>query len=131
MAAFLSEFGEEVPSNATADWGVLGSRLNTYRTFAHLSERLDHHENAAASLLSRRPRFVLKPILALANLAFLRFYMGFDVPEELDKRLESVGTPEKVASIVSALLALANSKLELDSFDLGLPFVGDLHDPSL
>ena len=131
LETFLSAFPAEVNNNATADWGSLGTRLHTYRTFARLSELLARDENAAAALLSRRPRLVLKPLLALANLAFLRSYMGLDLPEQLDQRLESVGTPETIASIVSALLALANSKAELDSFDLALPYVGDLEDPSL
>ena len=131
METFLSGFAAEVSSNATAQWGLLAARLNTYRTFARLSELLDHDESAAAALLSRRPRLVLKPILALANLAFLRSYMGFDLPEELSRRLELFETPETIASIVSALLALANSKMEIDSFDLALPYVGDLKDPSL
>jgi hypothetical protein len=130
MGKFLSAFATEVNSNAT-DWGSLGERLNTYRRFARLSDLLAHDEDAAAALLSRRPRFVLKPILALANLAFLRSYMGFDLPAELNRRLESAGPPETIASIVSVLFALANSKFELDSFDLGLPYVGDVEDPSL
>ncbi len=131
MGEFLSTFAKEVSSNTTQNWDSLRTRLNTYRTFARLSALLAYDENEAAAVLSRRPRLVLKRILALANLAFLRSYMGFDLPEELDRRLESAGTPESIASIVSALLALANSKVELDSFDLALPYIRDLEDPSL
>jgi hypothetical protein len=129
MATFLSDFAADVNRDLKAEWGALPARLGTYRTFVRLSEHFDKAESAATLLLSRRPRMVLKTILAIANLAFLRSHLGFELPEDLDQKLASFDASEQIASIVSALLALANSKMEIDSFDLALPYTGDLTDP--
>ena len=127
---FLSRLAAEV-DRAPAEWGPLPERLKTYLAFARFSRILGEDEAAAAALLSHRPRLLLKAVLAVANLAFLRKYLKFDLPQPLADRLELAGPPEGIASVVSALLALANHRATLDSFDLGAPFIGDLEDPAI
>jgi len=127
---FLSRLYAEV-DRVRADWGLLHERLKTYLVFARFSRILSDDEASASALLSKRPRLLLKAALAVANLAFLKEYLKFELPQPLVNRLEVAGPPETIASIVSALLALANHKATLDSFDLGVPFIGNLEDETL
>ena len=127
---FLAKLDAEV-SRPSGDWGPLANRLKTYIAFARFSRILGDDEAAAGALLSKRPRLLLKAALAIANLAFLQKYLKFELPQPLADRLEMAGPPETIASVVSALLALANHRATLDSFDLGAPFIGDLQDPTL
>ena len=127
---FLHKLSAEV-DRARADWGPLPERVKTYLAFARFSRLLAEDEAAATVLLTERPRLLLKAAMAVANLAFLREYLKFDLPQTLADRIELTGSPETIASVVSALLALANHKVTLDSFDLGVPLIGDLEEPTL
>lgn len=129
---FLIDLHAEVKLTNDSHWMELSQRLETYRNYWRLVDVTSAAEKEVISVLSKSPRFVIKRVLAFTHLCFLRNYLSFDVPSELERLFEELGTPEEVASIASLLIAVANAHSPLDSFELGLPIIdlmdSDLHD---
>ena len=123
---FLANLQEELDTSTHHDWSVLGRRLDTYRAYQQLTESILQDANQAERLLRVRPRLVIKKILALADLMFLRSHFGFEAPTEPRDWLDRLGASEDVASVASILVAQANEFHPLDSWDLASSAIGEL-----
>jgi len=123
---FLANLQDELAASTHHDWSVLRRRLDTYRAYQRLTESILQDENRAQRLLRVKPRLIIKKVLALADLMFLRSHFRFTVPSEPQDWLDELGTSEDVASIASILIAQANEFHPIDSWDLASPAIGEL-----
>ena len=90
------------------------------------AESIVEDANYTQRLLRLKPRLIIKKVLALTDLMFLRSHFGFEAPSEPQDWLQELGTSEDVASVASILIAQANEFHPLDSWDLGSPALGEL-----
>jgi hypothetical protein len=129
---FLDNLYAEINLINDPSWTELTRRLETYRAYWRFTVATSPAEEAAMTILRSKPRFIIKRVLALAHLCFLRHYLQFETAPQLAKLFDELGTPEEVSSIASLLVAAANNFAPLDAFELGLPVVdlmnSDLHD---
>jgi len=88
-------------------------------------------QETMARLLRTWPRQVIKKVLAITDLCFLKQHCALDVLPDLSTFFEEIGTAEEMASAASILIAQANSYRPLDSADLGFPIMGGLTDQEL
>ncbi|MDA1315861.1 MAG: hypothetical protein O2968_21265, partial [Acidobacteria bacterium] len=95
-------------------------------TYHRLAQLAVIEETKVVHLLSVQPRHIIKKALALTQLSFLRHYFKFTVSPDIEALLDELGPPEEIASIASALVAIANDLRPLDALDLGSPVMGDL-----
>lgn len=128
---FLRDLAAEVKLTDHPHWVHLSRRLETYINYWRLVDAISAAEEHVMSILRSKPRFIIKRVLALTHLSFLRHYLQFETPPQLAKLFDELGTPEEVSSIASLLVAAANDYAPLDAFELGLPTVdlmgSDLH----
>jgi hypothetical protein len=128
---FLTDFEKLISTAQEPDWHSLGQRLQTYINYHHLNLATVEHERVVAQALSHSPRHVIKKVLVLVNLSFLRTYFSYKVSDELGAVLDELGEPENAAQIASLLVSVANKRKPLDSIDLGSPAIGDLTESKL
>jgi hypothetical protein len=128
---FLAHLQAEIDAVKAADWSALQERLPTYEAYRQLTIATSRDEEKMVRLLRSRPRHIIKKVLAVTDLCFLRRHFGFEVSPELSKLYEEFGTAEEMASAASILVAQANSHRPLDSADLGFPVMGNLADQEL
>ena len=128
---FLTDFEKLISTAQEPDWHILGQRLQTYINYHHLKLATVEHERVVAQALSDSPRHVIKKVLVLVNLSFLRTYFSYKVSDELGAVLDELDEPENAAQIASLLVSVANKRKPLDSIDLGSPAIGDLTESKL
>ncbi len=128
---FIATFLEELDAMQDGEWLVLKQRMKTYCIYHELTMFVAGETRKSVSILSQKPRFILKKLLAIASLTFLSHYLRFDLPDDLLDRIGRFGRPEHLGKIISLLLALANSYHPLDSLELGFPAIGDLSEPAV
>jgi hypothetical protein len=116
----------ELDARPIEDWSFLRERLQTYQAYDELARLTGRDKRKIEPLLRNRPRNIVKKLLALTHLCFVRQYLEFETPPELADWFDAIGTPEELASVVSLLVVLANQYHPLDSFDLALPDTSDL-----
>ena len=117
-------------ANAT-DWNKWQERLQSYEAYRQLVITASHEQEKMIRLLRTWPRLIVKRVLALTELCFLKHYFRVEILPELNTLFEELGTPEEVASAASFLIAQANGYRPLDSADLGVPVMGSLTEPEL
>ena len=123
---FLADLRSEAKVNSSnQDWSMLRERLETYCAYQQFAAALAD-EQKVLRLLRIRPRHIIKRVLALTHVAFLRKYLGFKISSVPGDWLDALGSPEEVASVASILVARANEFLPLDSFDFASPVIGQL-----
>jgi hypothetical protein len=118
---FLSRFKDRL---ATADdEGLLRlrDRLETYGAYCSFETRLRSAGSQARAILRNRPRSVIKGVLALVQVFFLRKKLGFPFGDDFEEVFAEFLGPEELASVASLLVALANEHNPLDSLDFAMP----------
>jgi hypothetical protein len=128
FGAFLDDFQRAI--TLEPDWRSLQQRLKTYQAYHQLALDTADDEQTAVRILKSRPRTIIKKILALSSLSFLRAHFSYRVAGDITSLLDEMGEPEDAARIASLLVALANKHSPLDSWDLG-GVTGDLTDHNL
>jgi hypothetical protein len=123
---FLEALLTEVRVADYPAWSLLSERLPSYCAYQRLVAARATEDRKALRVLRARPRHIIKQALALTELAFLRHYLDFEVPERLADWFEELGSPEEVASVVSLLVDRANKFCPLESSDFTKPETGDL-----
>lgn len=128
FSQFLSDFFTELQRNPRPEWAFLSDRLRNYLTFERVTSDLTVHDEPARRVLAAPSRHAVKQVMALVQLAFLRRYFGHDLSEEIAALLDGFGTPEELAAIASAIIAVANEIRPLDSRDFADPAIASLFD---
>ncbi|HEX6903308.1 MAG TPA: nuclease-related domain-containing protein [Thermoanaerobaculia bacterium] len=131
FGTFLNDLQKAIAKAREPEWHILEQRLKTYQAYHQLTLSVADDGQTAMRLLKTRPRHIIKQVLALANIAFLRAYFAYHVPDDVATVLDEMGEPEDAAQIASLLVSLANKIKPLDSWDLGRPSIGDLNDQNL
>ena len=120
LEAALVQLSDRLRRSGEQHWDSLRERVDTYATFNRLQGALAASAEDIAALRNRPFRYG-RPMLALANWAFLRRDFDFADSPELDRFLDKFHNPEDVAAAVSAVIALANEARPLESADFTLP----------
>jgi hypothetical protein len=113
------------------DWRRLQERLPTYEAYRQLVIATSQNQDTMIRLLRTRPRHIIKKVLAITDLGFLKHHFGVEILPELAPLYEELGIAEEMASAASFLIVQANHYRPLDSTDLGLPAISNLAEHEL
>ena len=125
---FLSKFVVALYDATDEALPLLKNRLETYVAYHRLASGLRGVEAAGAALLRKRPRRVIKALLALTNLFFLREKLGFEFGDQFAEFFAEFRNPEDMATVTSLLVAAANEHHIFDALDFAFPLSEEIID---
>jgi hypothetical protein len=124
FSKFLTELFDETINSDDPAWKILHGRLKSYLAHQELLNSRAKN-NDALRFLRTRPRRLVRTVLVVTAMAFLRAYFEFQIPKEFSDLIDELGPPEDIASVASILVVLANEHYPLDSLDFAFPGVDD------
>ena len=114
---FLHKFKVSLRAVGDDAFGLLANRLNTYIAYYSLEIRARILTAELMKSLRRRPRKIIKEVLALTHLAFLRDRVQLHFEGAHNSVLDGFLSPEDIASTASLMIAIANHSARLDVAD--------------
>lgn len=110
-----------------------GARLQTFRNLALAQNDLAPAFDEYRALLRARPPYLLKALIACADIAFLLRSLPEDQAQSLLSHLPAVkaDSPEEIAEVVSRVIAEASELAPVEHDDLNAEVAEGLRDPRL
>jgi hypothetical protein len=108
---------------------ALSTRLDTYISYYNFEKRVRHLRTELMLALRQRPRIIIKEVLALTSLGFLRDRMLLRFDGAHNRILDAFRSPEDLAGVASLMIAVANLVSKLDVADFSHPLKEEFPSP--